>query len=561
VRILGPRTASTLETNPYVLAKTLPWRRMDAIGLKLLGARLGAEEAKHARQRLLGAVDSAVGEWLGYGHTAITQTKLRALLRRRLGKDELALIYAENLGERHARLADDADDGERRRFPGCAFLERRVADKLAAISRSTGAIALEPADADRLLADVLPFLPRPLSDEQAAAVRHALCNSFAVVAGGAGTGKTATMQALVLAREAAGGNVHLCALAGKADLRLSQATHRLARTIHRTLAELSLRASAEDKRSREEWTKLDDRTLIIVDEASMVDLGQWARLLDAIPPGCRLCMVGNTAQLPPIGFGVVFHLLAQRADTATLTRIFRQKSESDIPIVADDVRHGRHPTLKPFRGRADGVSLVACESDELTNRIMDTAQAMGGFDDDGLRIVAATNTMVRALNHGFHAIRTRGRDEVKGYLGAYFGVGDPVVHLDNDYRKGLFNGMLGVVTAVDIYARAVEAAFEGVIHRFVRDDLIHLDLAYALTCHKLQGSQAARVIIAIEKTILLEPSWLYTAITRAERQAVLVGNPDHLRTGVSRQPAWAEREVGFAFPASEMRCRSEWLLL
>jgi exodeoxyribonuclease V alpha subunit len=187
-------------------------------------------------------------------------------------------------------------------------------------------------------------LLRPLSDEQATAVRHALSNPFSVIAGGAGTGKTATMHALVLAWEALGGRVHLCALAGKAALRLSQATHRLSKTLHRSLMELKQRERAveEGKTPQKDWTDLTNRTLVIVDEASMVDLGQWARLLKAMPRGCRLVMVGDTAQLPPIGFGLLFHVLAQRPTTARLTRIFRQDDANGIPLAADAIRDRRH---------------------------------------------------------------------------------------------------------------------------------------------------------------------------------------------------------------------------
>jgi exodeoxyribonuclease V alpha subunit len=549
VRVLGADTVRTLETNPYVLAKTLPWPRMDEIGQRVL-ARHGAAAAPWAPQRLLGAVDSAIGEWMAFGHTAIPQASLEALLRKRIGNDRHALMLSEHLGERHGRLLED---GGRWRFRGCAHLEREVEERLAAMSSQPGRIVPTETDVDRVLAEVMPLLPRPLSDEQADAVRHALLAPCAVLAGGAGTGKTATMQALVLAWEALGGRVHLCALAGKAALRLSQATHRLGRTIHRTLAELALRAAASEdgKRADPDWAELDDHTLVIVDEASMVDLGQWARLLKVMPPGCRLAMVGDTAQLPPIGFGLVFHLLAQRPDTARLTRIFRQEAESGIPAVADAIRHRRPLKLDPFVGAADGVSLLACATGAVDGRVEEVVAALGGFGEDGLalHVVAATNQRVAGLNRRFHDARRRGRPEVKGYLGAYFSPGDPVVHLENDYRRGLFNGLLGTVVAVDVFRRSVEVSFDGETHVFGRDNLIRLDLAYALTCHKLQGSQTARVVVAIEPIRLLEPSWLYTAVTRAERQAVVVGDTRVLAQGLRREFAWKERCVGFALAA------------
>jgi exodeoxyribonuclease V alpha subunit len=381
------------------------------------------------------------------------------------------------------------------------------------------------------------------------AVRHALLHPFAVIAGGAGTGKTATMLALVLAWEALGGKVHLCALAGKAALKLSQATHRLARTIHRTLMELDLRDEAETsgKEPHTGWSALDSSTLLIVDESSMVDLGQWARLLKAMPSGCRLVMVGDTAQLPPIGFGLVFHVLARKPETALLTRIFRQEEASGIPVIANDIRQQKKPSLQAFNGIEDGAFFESCPGVEIDDHIEGVVNALGGFGDDGLalHVVAATNRCVAALNRRFHDARRREKDEIKGYLENLFSVGDPVVHLENDYRRTLFNGMLGTVRTVDTMKRSVEVSFDGSIHVFERDSLMRLGLAYAITCHKLQGSQAARVVIALEPTRLVEPSWLYTAVTRAERQVVLVGSNTMLEQAIQREFAWKTRYVGY----------------
>ncbi len=547
VKVLGAGTRQTLEANPYVLAKTLPWHRMDQIGRRVLGASLGPEAIQRAPQRLLGAVDSAVGEWLASGHTAVPKFRFEMLLRKRIGDDIHLLTHAEHHGERHGRLLDAGDFW---RFTGCAYLEREVFARLGAMADQPGRIIVGDAGAEIVVAEVEKLLPRPLSDEQAAAVRHALLNPFAVIAGGAGTGKTATMQALVLAWEALGGNVHLCALAGKAALRLSQATHRLGKTIHRTLAELAQRAEADadGRQPRAEWAAFTDATMVIVDEASMPDLGQWARLLKAMPPGCRLVMVGDTAQLPPIGFGLVFHLLARRPDTAVLSRIFRQDSENGIPVVADAIRHRRQPVLDAFVGAADGVSHFACRTEALDEHVAEAVTQLGGFGEDGLalHVVAATNQRVAALNRRFHETRRGAKPEVKGYLGAYFSVGDPVVHLENDYRRGLFNGLLGTVVAIDVFRRTVEVTFDDEFYVFARDELIRLDLAYALTCHKLQGSQAERVVIAIEPTRLIEPSWIYTAVTRAEQQAVLVGSSSVLQQALRREFAWKTRYTGVA---------------
>lgn len=547
VRILGPRTQKTLESNPYVLAKSLAWAQMDAIGKMVLGQRIPGDGLLRAPQRVLGALDSVIGGLLTAGHTAVPIARAGALLAGNLGDDPDLVHFAGHLGEKHGRIIES---GGIWRFTGCAHLEQEVIDRTGEMAHHPGRIAVDPLLVDKVLHEVAELLPRPLSDEQADAVRHALTHPFAVIAGGAGTGKTQTMQALVLAWEAMGGEVHLCALAGKAALRLSQTTHRLARTIHRTLAELAQRATAEAEGMAfpADLSKFGDGTLVIVDESSMVDLGQWARLLKAMPPGCRMVMVGDTAQLPPIGFGLVFHVLAARPDTARLTRIYRQEATSGIPVVAAAIRAQQVPVLTAFDGVADGVTIQDCGPNGIDDQVQHVIEQLGGFGQNGklaLHIVAATNKRVLTLNQRFHDLyRHADQPEVKGYLGAYFSRGDPVVHLTNDYKRGLFNGMVGTVVGVDARARSVTVSFDGESHEFDRDELGQLDLAYALTCHKLQGSQVERAVIVIERTRLLEPSWLYTAVTRAERQAVLVGPSVMLDTAVAREFAWQTRVVG-----------------
>lgn len=545
VRILGARTPEILQANPYVLAKALPWPRMDSVGRRVLGRTLGAQALLRAPQRLLGAVESAAAEFLAEGHTAVPKERMRAALADRLG-DLDAAEEAERLAADHLRLLSCVDVW---RFPGCAWMEGRVAARLARMPSEAGRIRSTVEDIRQALARVEGRLGIQLADEQRAAVLRMLASPFSVLAGGAGTGKTATMRAIVEAWEELGGRVHLCALAGKAALRLGQSAGRPAKTIHRTLMKLKERrkAQADGAEPRGDWALFDDTTLVIVDEASMVDLGQWAQLLDAMPAGCRLAMVGDVAQLPPIGFGLVFHLLARRPGAIHLTRVHRQTEASGIPLVARAVRDGAMPAFTPFDGPGDGVSFVPCSTARIDGTVEDVVHRLGGFGRDGLglHVVSALNARAGALNRRFHDMRRASFSEIDGALGARFSPGDPVVHTENDYRRGLFNGMLGSVIEIEGRARSVTVSFEGALHVFQGEDLARIDLAFAITCHKLQGSQAERVVVVVEPTRLIEPSWLYTAITRAERQAVIVGPEDVLRAALRRPPAWTTRTTGF----------------
>ena len=156
---------------------------------------------------------------------------------------------------------------------------------------------------------------------------------------------------------------------------------------------------------------------------------------------------------------------------------------------------------------------------------------------------------IHALNRIFHSLRVSRLqlDEVKGEFGEWFSVGDPCVFKRNDYSRGLFNGLLGTVAAVDPEARTVKAKFDGYDepHELATPDLIDLQLAYAITCHRGQGSEAQVVIIPLYRTRLLDRSWLYTAVTRAKRQVVLIGSRDVLVEGLAVRPTAERRCVGF----------------
>jgi exodeoxyribonuclease V alpha subunit len=307
----------------------------------------------------------------------------------------------------------------------------------------------------------------------------------------------------------------------------------------------------EGKAVPADFARLDPQTLLIIDEASMVDLGQWMQLTTHVELyGSNFVMTGDVAQLPPIGPGIVFHKLAQMDDlTARLKTIHRQSESSGIPQVALSIRKGSLPCFQPYDGIANGVSLVDCHESEIDRTVLRVVADLGGFSamHHDLQIVGALNRTVERLNSMFHNLRRSSEElEVRGHLGSWFSPGDPIVYLENDYKLGLFNGMLGHVSAVEPERRSLTARFDKEEYRFDSNDLIKLRLAYSLTCHKLQGSQAKRVIIIVEPSRIIEPTWLYTAVTRAESQAVFVGPLTAIQHGLCRPPAFRSRVAAFA---------------
>ncbi len=530
--VLGDRARARLEINPYLLASFMNWRSVEEIALPLL-RRQRSTNPLDAPERLLGAVTSVVRQSIQAGSTAVSDTDLRRQLARLVGPERVD--RAIRIGDNNRGIIRFAHGW---RAPGCAHMEDAVARRFAGLAagneHSAVAIPNEPALRQRL--DIaIQQLRIPLSREQRQAVIAAMQRPLCAIVGYAGCGKTTTLEAICALWIALGGRVEIAALSGIAALRATRATcaitGRPARTIFRLLREIAkndrVNLDAGDDRAR-----LDERTLLIIDEASMVGLGDWYRITSAMPPGCRLLMTGDPMQLPPIEFGVVFHRLEEhKAVTSRLTHVFRQEAATGIPLIAQAIRTGQEPVWAPYAGgQPSGASFVDVDDGSIAETVARIAQDVGGFcGSERLLIVAPTKKgshAVDGLNVLFHrhhlasATPSGGTDwnalEVRGYYGHRFSPGEPVLHVENDYERGLFNGSLGRVISINPEARSLVARFDG--HEgdvdFTSDTLIRLAAAYAVTCHKAQGSQIDRVIIPVYDTPLLDRTWLYPTFSK-----------------------------------------------
>lgn len=572
-RILGPDAVEQLSRNPYVLVPLLPWRKVDELGKKLFAEARIANPSKDVR-RLVGACDASVKALIADGHTATSFANLREVLAKRLGvvpKSPL-IDQAIDTGKRNGALLP-IDDGWR--APGCAAMEDSVLERLRKIMESVDPVQIPSEESLKLLLTGSKVSGQSLHPEQLAAVLNVITRPLACLQGGAGVGKTTTTQAICDLWERLGGDLVLTSLSGKAALRLSRATGRRAMTMARLRIQLEKRASIArqllGELSDTERTKLNHQfetlaqikpaSLVIIDEASMLDLTNANALLRLMPPGARLLLVGDVEQLPPVGFGLIYHrLVTDTTITARLMVIHRQTEASGIPVVAAAIRDGKMPALKAYDGAGDGVSFIECGNEEMQSVIQRVwSEICATSDEQPPLIVTATNdgnAGIHELNKLFHERQVhcqcsltehRCREEVKGHLGQWFSIGEPVVFLKNDYPKGLFNGLLGTVASIDPDTRSLKAQFDGYDeeHEIDMEDMIDLQLAYAITCHKGQGSQAPAVIVPLYQTRLLDPSWLYTAVTRAQRQVVLIGSKAILREALQRPKASDKRDVGF----------------
>jgi len=482
-RVLGDDAVARLEANPYVLAALLPWGKVDALGLAVL-AGSGCAAPREDIRRLVGAVDGIVRSVIADGNTMIGDQGLREAIARQLRVAVRSPLVAEAIAaaERNQGIVGSASGW---RAPGCASMEDAVVARLRRMLADDypANVAVPAAGALLRLLDELADPPHGhLHPEQRAAAADVLQRPLSCLQGGAGVGKTTTTRIICDAWERSGGTVVLCAIAGKAALRLSRSTGRLAMTVARLLHQLRERADtqrelaegeADDMRCRALRLRLATLAsiapdaLVVVDEASMLDLASAHSLLRRMPEGARLLLVGDEAQLPPVGFGLVFHRLVQDgAITARLAVVHRQSEASGIPIVAAAIRNARTPELPAYAGAFDGVSILECDPQSVARAVVRVRQDLCVAGAEPL-VVTATNdgeAGIHSLNAKLHELHVGGSEDapqLKGPLGDWFSPGEPVIFLRNDYRLGLFNGLLGMIVAVDPELGSCSVLFEG----------------------------------------------------------------------------------------------------
>ncbi|WP_282798137.1 ATP-dependent RecD-like DNA helicase [Streptomyces sp. CC224B] len=387
---------------------------------------------------------------------------------------------------------------------------------------------------DKALAWLAGRTGTELAPEQQEAVRLALTRKVAVLTGGPGCGKSFTVRSVVELARAKKAKVLLAAPTGRAAKRLAELTGAEASTVHRLL-ELKPGGDAAYDRDRPL-----DADLVVVDEASMLDLLLANKLVKAVPPGAHLLFVGDVDQLPSVGAGEVLRDLLSEGSpvpAVRLTRVFRQAQESGVVTNAHRINAGQPPLTQ---GLKDFFLFVAEDTEEAGRLTVDVAarRIPAKFGLDPRRDVQVLAPMHRGpagagtLNGLLQQAVTPGRPDLpeKRFGGRVFRVGDKVTQIRNNYEKGangVFNGTVGVVTALDADEQTLTVLTdedEEVVYDF--DELDELAHAYAVTIHRSQGSEYPAVVIPVTTGawMMLQRNLLYTAVTRAKRLVVLVGS-------------------------------------
>ncbi len=526
----GASAVSVLTSNPYKLADDITgigFKTADAIAMKLGLSREAPERIKAGASYILGRASEK-------GHTYLPKDAFLEAVQELLEVEEPLVQEAfERLCEEQKLVLDPLLD-DAIFLPDLKACEASVAEGLAQMIAGPTSLDAARALAASVTAEKDDRLV--LSDEQASAIQRSLTSKVTVITGGPGTGKTALVGRLVGICRRVGIRLALCAPTGRAAKRLSEATGVEAKTVHRLLQYDAFKRRFKYGRSRK--LPVD---LVVLDEASMVDIWLMSKLLSALPASCSLVIVGDADQLPSVGPGAVLSdiIASNTLPVARLTHIFRQASEdgSENLIVVNAHRINKGAALI-FPKRSDaGLSqfyfVDRFGPDAVLNAVIElaTERVPMRFGLDPLTQIQVLTPMhkgragTRTLNAELqNALNSQGKPVQFG--GRVFRERDKVMQTKNNYDKEVFNGDIGVILMIDRAAQRLVVDFGDRKVNYSPVDMAELELAYAISVHKSQGSEYDAVILPLttEHYMLLQRNLIYTAVTRAKKLVVMVGS-------------------------------------
>lgn len=533
----GDKTIEMITENPYCLADDIDgigFRRADEIAIKM-----GTDY--YGKKRIQTGLRYVLNQGIMDKDTYLPENDLLKLCS---GPDILNIqkdCVKEVLDEM------DEDDGivnedGRVYLKWIWEIENDVANSI--VSRVCRKRAINPPKIDSVGTD-----DKEYSEEQMEAIRTAFCSNMTIITGGPGTGKTTILNGLLSLLQEDKKSVLLAAPTGRAAKRMSETTGKVAKTIHRLLE------WKDGRFNRNAANKLHG-DVIIIDECSMINIQLMESLLDAIPEKMQIVMVGDVDQLPSIGCGNVLKDMidSEVIPTVRLTKIYRQDAASRIVTNAHAINDGRMPNLRNEPG-TDFYFFKVSDIDRIRTQIVrlvtDAIPAKFGVSKDDIQVLTPmrkSSDPIGAiqLNLALQEVINPTGDSI--YNGTYsLRVNDRVMQNKNNYDLGIYNGDIGTVVSIDKEEKTATLKFFG------NDDLVEydstninqLELAYATTVHKSQGSEyPVTVIIAdVSQYIMLQKQLFYTAVTRSKKACIVVGTEEAIRIMVSTR----SRDVRHSF--------------
>tara|TARA_R110001583_G_scaffold100991_1_gene247315 strand:- start:17413 stop:19056 length:1644 start_codon:yes stop_codon:yes gene_type:complete len=498
------RSMQAINNNPFVLLGFgMSFEAVDQL------AKQRFEIPDSDPRRLSAAVEMAIRKEIDKGHTYTTQDAIRPTVRKLLGSPELA-TQAFMAGYQKAQFVLNWETGTY--HPTAQLLmESVVAKRLKSLAAK---VDLYDHEANHAYLTAVSELPYDLTKKQAQAVATSLDNAVSCITGGAGTGKTTVLRTALRAFHTLGYHIHAIALSGRAAMRL-----------HESIGFKTLTIAAFLRQEPVDPGSNQPHHLLVIDEASMIDLPTMYRLVTHINPKVRIIFTGDPDQLPPIGCGKVLSDIVESEVIAntTLDIVKRQDGSTGIPEYSKLINQG----VVPERLSTGTISFH--ETPDASDIAQKCTELFLASTQDS-RIMGATKATVAEINKLVqNAVNPDGqRLEFELHGDKFYRdtrQGDAILFTQNNYEKGIQNGSLGTLISTEATGEhyGVVELDTGDRVEVTQSLLDCMELGYCITLHKAQGSQFSCIIIALKKGRIVDRAWLYTAITRAEAEIHIVG--------------------------------------
>ena len=521
----GKESIEKVQGNPYCLADDI-W----GIGFKTadgIAEKLGYE--KNDLRRCRSGILYTLNKLSEDGHVYSEREQLIKSAKELLQAEEEPIIQAL---DQMIEAEDVILEEEAIFLPPFYYAEVGVANKLKRLQEDTSGTLF---DGTLNIEEIVKQTSIQYDDVQVAAIGQAVKSKVMVLTGGPGTGKTTTTLGIIAALESLGQSILLAAPTGRAAKRMSEATGKEAKTIHRLL----------EYNPAEGYGRNDENPLqggvLIVDESSMIDVILMNSLLKAVPSHMKVILVGDIDQLPSVGAGNVLRDIIDSdvVPVVRLTRIFRQAQSSRIITNAHKINQGVFPDIS--NGKDSDFFFIKQEdpelaANEIVNIVKNRIPKAYHFNTNEIQVLAPMQrSVVGATNLNIilqEAINPIGDSLSRG--GFKYREGDKVMQIRNNYDKEVFNGDIGHVKEVNMEERSLIVIFEGREVEYEDSELDELTLAYATTIHKSQGSEYPVVVIPLLMThyVMLQRNLIYTGITRAKKICIIVGSTKALAYSV-----------------------------
>jgi exodeoxyribonuclease V alpha subunit len=570
MKVYGNEALSVLKSDPYRVAAEIPRFGFEIADAIIQRSDLAIPADQRAQACLLHLLELAESQ----GHCYLPQDHLIRLGEKRFDlAQDLVLEALTTLAKTHevvveadgAHLPEDgAEPVATMVFP--AFLhhcETQIALRLAAMAQLPP--VAPPPDGEALQKLVSRRLAVALSQDQLQVLEGVLGTRMAIITGGPGTGKTTLIRSLATVFASLGKVIALAAPTGRAARRMAAVTGRKAETIHRLLG-----YSVVEGRFRRDRSDPLDLDILILDEASMLDLPLCHHLLAALPLTAGLILVGDVYQLPSVGPGTILaDLIKSRTiPTFSLETVYRQARHSEIVVMAHRIRRAEPfefdlpspPQVVDLENGGDfhfipaqgPAAAAACIVTLVSNHLPESFGWDPRTEIQVLTPMHKGEVGTLQLNQALQAALNPLPPD--GSIKARFRPRDKVIQMRNNYAKEVFNGEVGVVLAAG--AKQTVVVFDGREVTYEGEEADELSLAYAISIHKSQGSEYPAVVVpmVIQHYVMLQRNLLYTAITRAKRLVVLVGSPKALKVALSNDRPMQRytgltKRLATAFPA------------